>query len=1023
MTLRTTMLGTVLRGMRSRALLSAGSVLLTALAIGSAVLGPIFQVAVTNSYLVTRLDEAPNALTGLTWRFRPDGTMQARSDQAVRRAVTAVRRDETGPFVAPQATLETARVPALGGSAMLLATDRGDGSCAHLDVEGDCPDRVGEVLMLAGDLAGTGHEVGDRVTLAAPIGRVTVVGSYRVPSAEGDYWFDLKRFASIPRQHDEFSGVTTPYQPAPLVTVGDAFDRLPTSVWSVRVDRLLDTPPDLGLADLDAAGRAAATLAGRADVVPGGRIRGESINDVGSIAREAREQQRTARDSIAPAVVSLVLVALALLLRLLMAAADLRLPELALASLRGLPRRQMWALGLSEPLALLLLSIPTGGVIGVGLAVGLTRWWLVPGLPLPLPWVAALSGLLVAVAALGVAILAVGLVLRVSLSDQLTGVRRPQAASRTSLVVQLFLVAGAFAVLVSKLSAGRPGDPDITDLVLPVLLAVVAGVAATRVTVAAASWWTGRRRTSRSLAGFVAARAISRRREGTLVILPVTAAIAICVFGAGVFTSAGQWRESVAATAAPAPVVWTSPLPMTSTVALTHEIDPDGRWLMATSRLSSLGPTFTVADLPRLSRVASWPDQWTPGVSTAEIAEALTLRAAVPTLSGTEVGLTVDNAVESDADLYVRLLLDVSGDREHYAYLGPFARGASTLTVSTPYCRAGCELEAITIGGPAALRMRMVGDLRISDLVADGRPVPGAVAGAGWVRSPEASAAGAIGAVEADGDELVVSVDSGSEPVIAQLSAGALPAALPVVKGVDADITPAAGSFSATSANEFPVDPVVTANSVPFLGPGGLLIDYSMLTTDRSVYEQKSTVYVLARADTPASVTAGLQDRGVSVTTTFDGVRRTLDQGAYALTLRLYAVVAVLVLLMALAGLFVSTAVQLPARRRDAASLRVVGVPRRSVMSAVVREFAVVLGSTAVAGLAAGTLAQYVVLRTVTLGYVEDLSTPALVAAVDWPRLALLAALTALVFGTVALASAGLTVRGARGSTLRENAR
>ena len=39
----TTLVGTVLRGLRARALLSAGSVLLTALAIGSAVLGPIFQ--------------------------------------------------------------------------------------------------------------------------------------------------------------------------------------------------------------------------------------------------------------------------------------------------------------------------------------------------------------------------------------------------------------------------------------------------------------------------------------------------------------------------------------------------------------------------------------------------------------------------------------------------------------------------------------------------------------------------------------------------------------------------------------------------------------------------------------------------------------------------------------------------------------------------------------------------------------------------------------------------------------------
>jgi hypothetical protein len=1021
----TPMLATVLRGLRSRALLSAGSVLLTALAIGSAVLGPIFQDAVTNSYLVTRLDEAPNKLTGLTWRFEPADRLTGDPGEGVRRAVAAVRRDAAGPFAEPQTLLETRRLDALGGIATLIAKDPGDdgGACAHLEVEGACPQGPGEVLMLAGDLEDSAHAVGDTFAVGEPVGPVTVVGSYRVPAAESDYWFDLERFASTPRRTDEHTGVTTPYQPAPFVTVPASFDDLPAAVWSVRVDRRLDVPADLTLADLDAARRAASGLEGPAAAVEGGRLQGESLNDIASIAAEARAQQGTARSSIAPAVISLVLVALALLLRLLMAAADLRLPELALASLRGLSRRQKWLLGLTEPLALLVLAVPTGAVIGLGLALGLVRWWLVPGLPLPVPWAAALTGLLVAVAALGVAVLAVGLVLRVSLSEQLTGVRRPRETSRTVLIVQLVLVATAVAVLASKLSVSKPGDPDVTDLILPVLLAVVAGVVATRLTAGAATWWTRARRTTRSLSGFVAARAISRRQEGTLVILPVTAAIAICVFGAGVYDSAAQWRASVAATAAPAPDVWTSPLPMNRTVALTHELDPDGEWLMAASRLNTLGPTYTVADLPRLTRVASWPDQWTPGVSTQEITDALTLRATIPEVTGRRVGLSVDNAAQTSADLFVRLRLDVAGDRAHYAFLGPFGPGETSATAATPYCRKGCDLQAITIGGPAGLPMQMSGDLGISDVVVDGEPVPGAVDGAGWVRTPASSGAAAVTGVEADGDELAVSLDSGGEAVIAQLSAGALPEALPVVRGVDADIEAQAGSFSSTSAAEFAVDPVFTAQSVPFLGPEGLLIDYGMLTTDRTVYEQKATVYVLARADAPASVTQGLQDRGASVTTTFAGVQKTLDQGAYALTLRLYAVVAVLVLLMALAGLFVSTAVQLPARRRDAASLRVVGVPRRSVMSAVVREFAVVLGGTAVAGLAAGTLAQYVVLRTVTLGYVEDLSTPALVAAVDWQRLVLLALVAAVLFGGVALASAGLTVRGARGSTLRESAR
>ena len=180
---------------------------------------------------------------------------------------------------------------------------------------------------------------------------------------------------------------------------------------------------------------------------------------------------------------------------------------------------------------------------------------------------------------------------------------------------------------------------------------------------------------------------------------------------------------------------------------------------------------------------------------------------------------------------------------------------------------------------------------------------------------------------------------------------------------------------------------------------------------------------MLARAGTPSSITEALSEAGLSVGTTLAQERHVLDQSAYALALRLYGVVAALVLVMALAGLFVSAAVQLPARRRDAAALRVVGVPRGAVMVAVVRELAVVLGSAAVAGILAGSLAQWVVLRTITLGYADDPTTPALVAAISPLRLVVLALLAAAVFGAVALISASMTVRGARGATLRESAR
>lgn len=1012
-----TMVATVARGLRARALLSAGSLLLTALAIGSAVMGPAFQEAVTSSYLVTRLDEAPNQLTGLSWVLEPDEGDTPAAAAADARAAVA---DEPGPFGGPRTRLESEQLNAdFQGLARLLAADS---ACDHLAVRGRCPEQPGEVLMLAGDLDRNLLEIGDDVTIDPPIGRVTVVGTYRPQEGEVDYWFDLQRFGSIPAQTTA-SGVFVPYQAAPLVTVPETFDDLPASVWHVEVDRLLDAPPDLTQDDLDTALATAAGL-DQSRPVAGGVLTGDPVNDLQLIADEARAQQETARASITPAVISLVLVAMALLLRLLMAAADLRLPELALASLRGLDRRQMWGLGLSEPLAVLLVSVPVGVLVGIGLSVGLVRSWLVPGLPLRLPAVSLLAGVLVVVAALAVAVLAVGLVLRSSLSEQLTGVRRPRATGRVTLVVQLVLVAGAVAVLAAKLSGGRPGRPDVTDLVLPVLLAVVAGLVATRGTAWLATWWTRTRGRTRSLPAYVASRAISRRQEGTLVILPVTAAIAVCVFGAGVHQSAADWRASVAATSAPAEEVWRSPMPLNETVALTHELDPEGEHLMAASTISTLGPTYVVMDTPRLAAVSRWQDQWTPGVGPEQIAEELALRADVPVVEGRRVSITVHNRADVGGELHVRLRLDVLGTRPHFLFLGPFPEGRTTTrSLPAPYCRDGCRLDGLTLGGAAALAVPINGRVEISDITVDDRPVPGAIDGAGWGPAPAASAGDMITGVVADDGVLAVDTSSGDSSVIVQLTAGALPVRLPVVAGVAAPSGTQAGSVTGGSVTEFAVDPVTEAQSVPFLGPTGVLIDYTMLTTDREIYPQDVPVHVLVGADAPPEMLQGLRDRGVSVSTTLAGVQRTLDQGAYALALRLYAVVAVLVLLMALAGLFVSTAVQLPARRRDAASLRVVGVRRRAVMSAVVREFAVVLGATALAGLAAGTLAQYVVLRTVTLGVVDNVRTPALAAAVDGQRLVLLTLLAALVFGAVALTSAALTVRGARGATLRENAR
>ncbi|GAA5105964.1 hypothetical protein GCM10023339_02400 [Alloalcanivorax gelatiniphagus] len=1021
--------GAILRGLRSRALLSAGSVLLTALAIGSAVLGPVFSEAVTNSYVVTRLQETPAGLTGVSRVFTPDSGVAL--EQAKDDAVAASEDLTTGPWQEPVAIVQSERFSALRG--VVTFWSRAD-ACETLEVEGRCPQEPGEVLMLTADLETTGAEIGEPLPLAiyepdgvAALGlprpamaEVVVVGTYETPRTSDDWLIPLRLRST--NEQESLSGGYRPFAPAPLLTTDETVTA--AGSWTVRVDTHLAVPSDLTPDELDEAAASATAVPRDVELeVAGGTLRADDTNSLAGVVEEVLFQQSTARSSIAPAVLSLVLVALALLMRLLNAASELRVPELALASLRGVTARRLWGLGLAEPLTLLLLATPLGIAFGLGLSVVLVRGWLVPGLPLPLPVASWIAAALVLLAAVAVACVAVGLVVRESLASQLSGVRRPVAARRWSVVAQLTLVALAVATLASKLSAGGPGEPDATDLVLPVLLAVVAGLAATRLTAVLATWWTARSR-GRSLSGFVSSRAISRRQEGTLVILPITAAIAVAVFGAGVYDSAATWRTSVAATASPAATTWSTNLTISDAVDLTRELDPDGEWVMAAASVANPGANFSVVDSSRLARVASWPATWSPGMDVAQVVDEIEPGGRVPSLTGRRISLTVDNQADMDKDLSVELRFGSRAGVPLKAYLGPFPPGESTRTTRVPFCREGCTLEGMTLGGGAGTNTRMSGALYVVEIAVDGSPAEGAIEGAGWTPTPDPAVRTSITDLQEVDGTLEMAVDTGDSVGMARLTAGGITRDRPALAG------PGVQARAIAKLDEgfglIPVDTIGGIGAIegmPFTGPSGLLVDYSSFITDRPVYDNLVTTHVLAREGTPASITEALSQAGLTVGTTLDQERHVLDQSAYALALRLYGVVAALVLLMALAGLFVSAAVQLPARRRDAAALRVVGVPRSSVMVAVVRELGVVLGSAALAGILAGSLAQWVVLRTITLGYADDPTTPALVAAISPLRLVVLALLAAAVLGAVALASASMTVRGARGATLRESAR
>ncbi len=1016
--------GTIARGLGARVMLSVGSMALAALAVAGALLGPSFADAVTRSYVVTRLNEAPPVLSGTSWRFTPDSGSDTEPGQAEQDAVRAVAAAITAPYATTQTSLETTRIAALNGNAMLLSIAQ---ECDHLEVTGACPQRPGEALLAAIDGEPTGLEIGDVADLGEPYGQFTIVGTYNAPEAgTEDFWFEPLRLGSVPRRVDTRTGVVTPFAPAPLIVDASSFESLSPEFWTVRVDRRLAIPADFDRPVLERALSSQPKEGALVDTRTGS-LEVDSAGDLTAVAAEIRLQERTARTSIAPAVLSLILVALALLFRLLSAAAQLRAPELALASLRGVTTRQLWGLGLAEPLLVLAFATPFGVAAGIGLVLGLSRWWLTDGLPLVLPWSSWAAAFSVLAAGVLVAAFSVGSVVRVPLSTQLGGAHRPGARPRWVLLVELTLGALALAVVVGTLVGSSDQGPDLTHLVLPILLGVVAGLAATRAVAAVATWWARRGAKARSITGFITTRALSRRREGTLVILPITAAVAIGVFSFGVHDAAAGWRASVAATRAPASVVWDSPLSFSATYDLTHDLDPEARWMMSASTLDAVGGRVTVVDAARMGRVLNWRPEWTPGLEAADLGSRLAPDITSPEVSGRTIGLTVQRDLESNREVWAELRMHPTGgaalgEPRTQVYVGPFPPGLSTQTVRLDGCDEGCRLDGLTFGGQAALPAVMRGTLELRGILVDDREVTGGVDAFGWLESPDLLPASNVAEVSSAGGVVTIDADTQGRPGQARLTTGAIPRARPVVVGVGFADNLFEDSLQLT-AERLVVDPVATSASIPLVGPDAMLIDFTMVTADRLLYDDMFVNAVLMRGDAPPEMRQALADRGFGVRTTLDAEQGTLNRGAYALALRLYLVVAALVLAMALAGLLVSTAVQLPERRRDAAALRVVGVRRMVVLRALAWEFVFALGAATFAGLAAGTLAQDIVLRSITLGYVDTAATPALVTSIDSGRLAVWAVGCAATLGVLALVTAWLTVRNARGASLREEAK
>ncbi len=1023
------LLGTSLRGLGSRKILTLGSLLLTVIAIASAVVGPSYQVNAANSFVIAQLRAEPLIDTGLTYDYRP--VSRETADHAITTALDETARESGTAYEPGHAIvwdqLADTYLPKGPGAEIPISTRLVSvpGACQHVALTGRCPTSPGEIAVLQADATTYRWKPGSLIHISGYRTPLHVVGIYAPRAEAEDFWFG-------PRLQ------TTPGHPPPKLKASRLAPWITTQTgietgshhWYVTVDQAVHLPADL---TPDQAALAAARVRALTKADSTGQLLSgltlEAGNSLPPTVQVLLGRRGVARSTVEPAVLSLILVALVLLSRLLAAAMGLRRGELALASLRGYGRRQLWFLGMLEPLLILALATPLGIGLGYVAARLLARQWLVPGLPVPF----VLGSVLAVVGVVAVTALVAALVVRDAvnepLSAQIAGVRRPAKAGKVMVVVRLALVAAAVAALVLAGSRSHPQAPDATDLALPILLAIAAGLLCGMLVLVVSDLWVRWSSRRRALSSYVASRTVRRRREGTLVILPVTAALTVAVFTVGVALAASTWRASTAATEVGAPLSYPTSLSLARAVGLTHELDPAGRWLMAaginTPNADEAGLLLqprVVVDTSRLARVATWPSQWTPGRSPADVARLLGPQRPSVVLRGTHLTTSVDNHVRGDFDDlgFAFTVLDGNGNVRDIQ-VGPFPPGRSTVTNRLPGCRQGCLLQTISLGGPDGLVEAMHGTATIEQLDVDGTAVPGAL------DSPWRAAASQIGTPTAvtspprlSGGHLTVAVSARTSDSYAGISPTDVPAAVPVLFGRQA---PVITRLQTGSSGLFRVRSAGTTESMPFRGPSGMLMDFTMFSRNTTQDNSFSQTYIWARADTPASVRDALAAHGLSKPATEAAAKSLLDQDAFALALRLYTVVTGLVILLAAAGLAANLAVQLPSRRRDAASLRVVGVKRRSIMVGVVAEFLLVLGAAALAGIAAGALAQYVVVRTVTLGFADSEVTPRVLPSFHVATGFRLGLVVMVVLLVLASAFAALTVRGARTSSLRENAR
>ena len=520
-------------------------------AVASATAGPTYYAASQTSILHDSV--ASTNVIGRGYEVvEPDGVGVA---QTSAEAASDLGRESRLFYPEVQAMEATALEPhSQAGISIVWRSD----VCAHLRIEGACPQATGQVIISRSLASVNEWHLGDHVTFLG-WGALTVTGIYEPPASGDDYWFDrtstyfpYENPASTAGERGSLATLDAMFTSRATLSAAPGSTQV-TTVISAVLDDPRVRPGD------------ASMLAHRVTNL----VNDQQINALNAVATSeipatmATVKLAWSALSVPVLIVTIQMLGLAWLLLFLLVteAAAARGPEIALAKLRGYGGWRVVSFGLSEPALLLALALPVGAMAGWGVATLLGHDLLRPGTHIGLPalgWAAA-----------GTA--TAGGVIAVVLASQRT-FRRPvvdqwrRASPRAhdrSWVIDAILLTGAAAGLIELTAGGliTSGHHNALSLLVPGLLGLAVAVVASRLLPLVVNRTLGRGSRVGGLAAFLAVRHVARRpgASRTTIMLATSFALATFAFSAWSVSQTNYRRVAEAQVGAPTVLSVTTP--------------------------------------------------------------------------------------------------------------------------------------------------------------------------------------------------------------------------------------------------------------------------------------------------------------------------------------------------------------------------------------------------------------------------------------------------------------------------------